>query len=478
MASAVARTRWWHLRSMQLHTIVAVCLVAAAPVAWVSAGGLMDRASRIALRNDVEQAAVELVSPPGRPAITGSAFTTETPEALAERRGVRLRGWDADGRLVVDVDHRVWSLLEAIEHSFAADIATPTLEAYDAELPPPTERPLVAEATGVPVAECRTNRDLTLVVCEAAVRAHGRTWLVQRSSRRALLYDLRFRVLRVAVWVGLFALGLGTWLSLRWVRPIAQLRDAALDRVARPLAAPPVGLRREDELGELAHAFDELLAAVRGHAAANEAFVADLAHEMKNPVAAIRSAAEALDTGEPIDAERAKRLARILDASSARLHRLVADLLDLARAENGLPGDVREPVELADLVRRAAEVVAGDPALLELDLVPLRTVGVAERLESLVRNLVANALDFRGEAPVRVAVRPEGQVAVIEVADRGPGIPPEALPHVFDRFFTTRARGTGVGLALVKAVAEAHGGSVSASPREGGGTRFEVRLPL
>lgn len=449
---------------MQLHTLVVVCLVAVAPVAGVWAGGAIDRASQLALRTNVERAAADLAAPPAGGSAAGG------PEALAARHNVRLRGWDPRGALAVDVDHRVWSWPEAVERWLIGEAAHASLAAYDAELPDPLARPLVREATGR--AECRTNRDVTLVVCEAAVRARGETWLIQRSSRRAVLYDLRFHVIRVAAWVGLLALALGTWLSLRWVRPIAALRTAALDRVDRPLSAPPLGLVRDDEIGELAGAFDTLLAAVRERAAANEAFVTDLAHEMKNPVAAIRAAAEALDTDQPVDPDRARRLARVLDGSSARLHRLLADLLDLARAESGLPGDRREPVDLAHLVRSA---VTGEHVT--LTLASVTTWAVPERLEALVRNLVANALDFRGDAPVEVTVRPDGDHALLEVADRGPGIPPEALPRVFDRFFTTRSTGTGVGLALVKAVAEAHGGTATVAARPGGGTCFTVRLP-
>lgn len=476
---SMGRTRWWHRRSLRLQTVVLVVLVAAAPVAWVWAGGLSDRATVRSLHRDVSGAARELAGESGGIGLgvapSSASGGRPSAAAIARSRHVRIRGWDGSGTLVVDEDRTRLSWMDRVERALAGDLVTPTLAGFEAELAPVRERALVRDAGARPVTECRSNGDVTLLVCESAVVAGGKTWLVQRSSRRALLYDLRFRVLRVAFWVGLFALGVGTWISLRWVRPLALLRDAALDRVDRPLAAEPVGLQREDEIGELARAFDQLLVAVRQQSDAHQTFVGDLAHEMKNPVAAIRSATEALEGDAPLEPERAARIARILRSSTDRLQRVLAELLDLSRAEAGLPGDVREAVDLGALVTGVVGSMALDGVALEVE--PVAVSVVPERVETLVRNLVANAVDFRGEGPVAVRVSADGEWARLDVADRGPGIPADALPRVFERFFTTRGSGSGVGLALVKAVAEAHGGSVAVQSTEGQGATFTVWLP-
>ena len=210
-------------------------------------------------------------------------------------------------------------------------------------------------------------------------------------------------------------------------------------------------------------------------------------HEFKNPVTTIRACAESLAAGG-VDETRAARLAKILDGSSARLDALVSQFLELARAEAGMPNEARAPVDVllhargvvSTIEPRHPEVafsVEGEEGLV--------VHGVEARLDSLVRNLVDNAASF-AKNTVRVTVAREGGHVIVEVCDDGPGIAEKDIDRVFDRFFTTRAvsgdaaagrrtAGTGLGLALVKAIAEAHGGSVSATSAKG--ATFRVTLP-
>ncbi len=320
---------------------------------------------------------------------------------------------------------------------------------------------------------------------------------VQESSRRAVraLYDLRYQLLRLSLIMLPFALGFSWWMGRRMVRPIEWLRERVLEkaRSANPRAdldSPP-----GDEVAELADAFNGLLESLDERRRANEAFVADLVHEFKNPVAAIRTCADTLDAGA-VDDKRAARLARILAASSTRLDALVSQFLELARAEAGMPNEMRSSVDLAALARGVA--LAIEQAHPNVKFVvdadsSARLVGVESRLDSLVRNLVDNAASFAGDGgqvTVRVNRDPSDPHAVLlDVSDTGPGIAEKDLPRMFERFFTTRAmpsgggepsarqqKGTGLGLALVKAVAEAHGGSVLALSSPAGAT-FRVRLP-
>lgn len=211
----------------------------------------------------------------------------------------------------------------------------------------------------------------------------------------------------------------------------------------------------------------------------------DAVHEVKNPVAAIRAASESLESGEA-SPERQRRVARIVRESATRLDRLVTELLELSRAEAGMPGEERGPVDLAALAAAVAEGVSADPRFSGVAVRASAKVdravvdGVASRLEAALREVVTNAASFCGErGAVEVTVDADDAYVTVRVEDDGPGIEASALPHVFDRFFTTRAeqKGTGLGLAMVKAVIEAHGGRVEASSDGGRGARLTLRLP-
>jgi two-component system sensor histidine kinase ChvG len=351
---------------------------------------------------------------------------------------------------------------------------------------------------------CRTSPAGKLLVCHAVRAVPGEddaveALYVQESSRRAVraLYDLRYHLLRLSLLMLPFALAFSWWMGHRMVRPIEWLRERVLEkaRSANPRAdldSPP-----GDEVADLAGAFNDLLGSLDDRRRANEAFIADLVHEFKNPVAAIRTCAETLDSGA-VDERRAARLAKILADSSTRLDALVSQFLELARAEAGMPNEARAEVDLAALVRGVTAAASqGHPEVtFDVDAsAPLAVVGVEPRLDSVVRNLVDNAASFAGVGGrVRVSLKRDpddaGQ-AILEVCDTGPGIPDHDLPRMFERFFTTRAapegnaepsarkqKGTGLGLALVKAVAEAHGGSVSAHSSAGAGATFRVVLPV
>ena len=350
---------------------------------------------------------------------------------------------------------------------------------------------------------CRTSPAGKLLVCHAAraVTVDGATEViyVQESSRRAVraLYDLRYQLLRLSLLMLPLALGFSWWMGRRMVRPIEWLRERVLEKARSANPRADLDPRPGDEVAELADAFNGLLGSLDDRRRANEAFVADLVHEFKNPVAAIRTCAETLDAGA-VDEKRAARLARILADSSTRLDALVSQFLELARAEAGMPNEVRGPVDIAALARGITTSIdeAHPDVRFTIDAESATTVvGVEPRLDSLVRNLVDNAASFAGPGgEVRVCVKrdPEGaRLVVVEISDTGPGISEKDLPRMFERFFTTRAmangsseptarkqKGTGLGLALVKAVAEAHGGSVSAHSRPGAGATFRVLLPI
>jgi signal transduction histidine kinase len=311
------------------------------------------------------------------------------------------------------------------------------------------------------------------------------------SSERSVtaVAELRRQLFRLTLLTAPVAIALALYTARRLTRPIERLRRQALDKATAQGPRAVLDPERADEIGVLADAFNVLLAALEKKRVEHQAFVSDLVHEFKNPVAAVRASADALSSG-PLEGDRAARLARVLRDSSGKLDQLVTHVLELARAEAGMPNEERTAVDLAELAHALVARLRDDARYgdvrfsceaTKLDK-RLTVHGVPHRLEALLRELLENGASFaHAGGSVRVHVSAVGRTALVSVSDSGPGIAPEDLGRVFDRFFTTRGveqRGTGLGLALVKAVAEAHGGSVAVRSTPGQGASFEVRLPL
>lgn len=298
------------------------------------------------------------------------------------------------------------------------------------------------------------------------------------------LYSRHYELPKLALIVLPSAGALGWWLGWRLVLPIERLRTQALAQVEAVAPGADLELARSDEFGELAGALNRLLSELRNRAQEKEAFVADLAHEFKNPVAAIRAAAEALADG-PRDAARLDRLSAIVEDSSRRLDALVSQFLDLARAEAGLHAEERELVDVGELGRRCIDRIAADERFASVDFQcvvgqgNVETLAVAAGLQTVIENLLENAASFAGDGGHVELCVDGGETVTITVRDDGPGIAEQDRPHVFDRFFTRRSsgKGTGLGLAMVRAVVEAHGGRVVAAGRDGGGTEMLASIP-
>jgi two-component system phosphate regulon sensor histidine kinase PhoR len=218
-------------------------------------------------------------------------------------------------------------------------------------------------------------------------------------------------------------------------------------------------------------------------------FVANVSHELKTPLAAIRGYAETLRDGALDEPPTARRFTDRILSQCRRLQELLADLLILSRLEGDAALE-REPVSLDAIARHAVELLtpAAREKGVEIELCeePVPPVpGDAGNLERLLLNLLDNAIKYnRPDGRITVRVARCGGEAMLEVSDTGIGIPPESIPRIFERFYRVdkgRAReegGTGLGLAIVKHIAQAHGGQVDVESRVGRGSTFRVRLPL
>ena len=219
-------------------------------------------------------------------------------------------------------------------------------------------------------------------------------------------------------------------------------------------------------------------------------FVANVSHELKTPLAAIRGYAETLRDGALEESATARRFTERILNQAQRLQALLDDLLTLSRLEGVASALELEPVDLHDLVHRAVELVSASArekrVEIEVEESPVPPLlGNAGELERLLLNLLGNAIKYnRADGKVLLRLSRSDGEAVLEVSDTGIGIPPESILRIFERFYRVdkgRAReegGTGLGLAIVKHVAQAHGGNVEVESRLGQGSTFRVRLPI
>ena len=472
--------------SLRARVFLAVTAAALAPQALVFAWSQLERTvpSRMwSIARDAVNEATQLVAASDGP-------EREKLAALARAERVRLRVVDPSGQVVFDEDaDDAKDALHAIEKFFFHAASATELRKTDEDLGPIGQRAEVQFAReGGLYVDCQWDRVLVCTGVRRASDTKDRAYVVhvQKSSLRAVtaVYALRSNLMRLGLVTVPLALVLALYAAVRVMRPIEELRRQALAKAGDATSgAPRAALSaHQGEVGDLAAAFNALLATLHAKRTENEAFVAELVQELKSPVAAVRATAESLAEAPP-DPARAARLARILSESAGKLDHLVTHFLELARAEAGMPNEERAEVDLGELAEALATRANEDErhAALDVDFARegaerLVVLGVPHRLAGLVRELYENGASF-ARCGVRVRVRADGDGAVLEVTDDGPGITAEDLPRVFRRFFTTRARGTGLGLALVRAVAEAHGGDVTARSVVGEGATFTLRLP-
>jgi signal transduction histidine kinase len=297
-------------------------------------------------------------------------------------------------------------------------------------------------------------------------------------------------ITRAILLAGLLTAFLATLLGIVLVRQVtAPLRTLARasEQIAGGQLNQRVDIKGEDELGQLGRSFNRMTANLERSEQARRQMLADVSHELRNPLMIVQGGLEAFTDGvmEP----SAENL-QALHAKTLLLNRLVSDLHELALAEAGELSLEHSPVDLADLLTQAATAVK--PQLTEREIaltlqvakdLPTLT-GDAQRIEQVLLNLLSNAVRYTpagGRITLRAQVRPHE--VQIDVSDTGTGIPPEDLPHIFERFYRgdrSRARtsgGAGLGLAIAQALVAAHGGKIWVESQPGQGATFSFTLP-
>jgi signal transduction histidine kinase len=373
----------------------------------------------------------------------------------ASMMGQRIRLAEADGYLVADT----------ASPGLNGTISTTRLSSSEKENATPLEVDNLLVGYLLPEGGMRFNQG-------------DETFLVSRISNAALIAGLI---------AGALALLLASVLAYRLLRPVRDLTFAA-ERMASGDLSQRVTIHGKDELATLGIAFNQMADALQQAEESRRAMTADIAHELRNPLAVQRANLEALQDGVyPLTADN---LSPILEQNQL-LTRLVNDLRTLALADSGQLDLILTPTDLVKLVPRVVERFTPQATTrgIRIDLdIPSNLPEISldsQRVEQIINNLLSNALRHTpdgGRIQIELAVT--SQQVSLRVQDSGPGIPEQAMPYIFDRFYRadkSRARlegGTGLGLAIARKIAEAHGGTLTAGNHPQGGAEFVLTLPI
>jgi heavy metal sensor kinase len=283
-----------------------------------------------------------------------------------------------------------------------------------------------------------------------------------------------------------FGLAGGWWIVSRSLRPVVAISSAAVKISAGDLSQRINVAEAESELGQLAAVLNSTFARLEAAFAQQQQFTSDAAHELRTPVSVMLTQTQTALNRERTAPEY-RETVETCQRAAQRMRRLIESLLALARLDAGQEVLKRLRFDFAKTISDCAEMVKpmaeerGVKIISELSA--LEITGDSERLAQVVTNLLTNAIQYNlPDGEVRVKLEPQDGLAVLTVSDTGAGISAEDLPRVFERFYradkSRSTGGNGLGLAISKAVVEAHGGTIEVASEENAGTTFTVRLPI
>ncbi len=328
----------------------------------------------------------------------------------------------------------------------------------------------------------------TIVVTVARSLGNGQALLLQKGNHRGVrqLILARRQISKLVLYQVVFAFAAVLLLSRWLVNPLEQLTRRARRYPAEPVAEPSL-LERADEVGQLTRAFSTLTHSLEERRQETVRLAADIAHELKNPLATIAAASEWLANTSELSAAKREHVSGVIAESVERLRATTDALLSLVKLESVLEKTPREQLVYKDWLEALLDSYRSDPQHegwrfeLEVSGAPVAFVA-AEAWAGMLRNLIDNArVQPSAERRIRVRTKVEAGQLITEVTDFGPGVSPGNREKIFERFFTARpdgvVRGTGLGLAIVSAVAQAHDGRVELLPAQPGeGATFRVSI--
>ncbi len=280
----------------------------------------------------------------------------------------------------------------------------------------------------------------------------------------------------------------GWWLAGRAIRPVRDITVAAQKISASDLSQRINMAETESELGRLASVLNSTFARLDAAFAQQQQFTSDAAHELRTPVSVMLTQIQSALARDRNPAEYRETI-EACQRSVQRMRRLIESLLELARLDAGQESMKRAKFDLAqtasDAIEHVRPLAESRRIEIRLEVSSASCVGDAERFSQVAVNLLTNAVNYNREGgSVRIETGRDGEFAFVRVSDDGPGIAPEHLPHIFERFYradssrTAGQGGAGLGLAISKAIVEAHNGSIEVSSEVGKGTTFTIRIPL
>jgi two-component system, OmpR family, sensor histidine kinase ChvG len=433
---------------------------------------------------------------------------------MSERTNARFRLYGDNGRLLIDswrISGPNYLLRDPAEEHWRRKAARGLDRAIDfvAGAPQPRDyveprpdraqawpeiRRALAERKGIASESFAPDR--TFMITAAAPLGRSGALLITTNARDVtrIVRAERMRLFIVLLLVSAVSIGLSFFLARTIVRPLRRLARAAV-RVRlgrdREVVVPRLPSRR-DEIGSLAQALSDMTQALRQRIDATDAFAADVTHELKNPLASLRSAADALARVSDHD-QRAQLMAIIKD-DVRRLDRLVTDIAEASRLDAELSRARLEPIDLGQVIEsmlRARELRGVSERGVQVAFARPRIAttivkGDEFRLVRLIENLLDNAISFSPDnGLVQVTATRSGDEVILRVEDQGPGVPAELRETIFRRFTSVRPEGdtsgrhSGLGLAIARAIADGHGGALEVETRDQrpDGAAFILRLP-
>jgi two-component system, OmpR family, sensor histidine kinase ChvG len=463
-------------------------------------------------RERVRQTRIEATATAGAIEAAGAEDREAILAKVTKSAGSRMRLYGPDGQLIADSWHLTgptYELKDPSTQSWTKEIARALDRGFnflvgakplDQFVEPPVDRleswpeAVRAQRTGKTATAVRNAPDLTPVI-SAAVPLDGGVLLATDNDRAFTRTVRRQRALIAAAMtvVLLFSILLSLFLARTIVRPLRRLAVAAhrvrLGR-SREVNVPRLP-SRSDEIGLLARAVSDMSQSLRHRIDNIEAFAADVTHELKNPLASLRSAVDGLDRVE--DPELREKLRRIVREDVARLDRLISDISEAARTDAELARARFERVDLGALIEQLVHSwetrrETGDARLAfarpRKDTAAV--MGKPDRLARAINAIIDNAVSFSPAGGlVEIAVARVGDEVRIRIDDEGPGVPPEAREAIFNRFHSVRPEGenfgrhSGLGLAIAQAIVNGHDGEIDVQDRDDApsGARFTIRLP-
>lgn len=326
--------------------------------------------------------------------------------------------------------------------------------------------------------------------------ASARQWIQLSVEQSRALGSIAARWDAIASYIGVTAIlllvvglgGLAWWLHRETFRPALEL-VGAIERYARGERAARASERGPEEFRTVARRFNDMASTLERQRADQLAFLAGVAHDIRNPLVVLKMATEMIPPDEPLPPEpRVRQLVARVDRQVARLERMVYDFLDASRIESGNLELQIEDCDMQDLARATLDLF--EPATRTHPIVvsapdgPVRLPCDPVRIEQVLTNLVNNAIKYSPHGgPVRVTIARRPDAVLVSVADEGAGISPDEIAHIFEPFRRTGASrqaapGVGLGLFVARRIVEAHGGKIAVESTQGTGSTFTVHLPV